>query len=84
MTKEQFVDVMRVLYRALYEVDSPTDKEQLEILMDMISFYIMLLAGFDPILADNINTYVFGHPDFNEEEVVALYDFYIAPDGEAN
>ena len=83
MSKREFVEIMRCLYQGYYEL-SPGDSRSIEIIGGLLDSCMILLAGFDKELIDSLSVYMLTHQTFNQQEVEALYDFYVADNGKAN
>ena len=83
MSKSDFFWIMSALYRGYYEL-TPDNPKAIEVIGDLLDVCINLLAGFDKELSDNLSVYILTHPEFNKKEIKALYDFYIAANGELN
>ena len=83
MSKDDFVWIMRCLYRTYYDLRLE-DGKSIKIVNDLLNTCISILSNFDKAVADSLNIYILTHPEFSEKEIEGLYNFYVSPDGLAN
>lgn len=74
MSKDIFIVVMRTIHKALFELHSPADKDESEVLLDLINTYISMIAGFDQKLYEILRTWLTSHKTVSDDEIGELYD----------
>lgn len=72
---------MRLAHDALYLIKKPDDENELNVLMNIISGYVVLLVGFDEDLYKLVYQFLLSNSKFDIEKVSLLFD-YICDDEE--
>lgn len=81
INKETFIYAMRLVHDALYLIKKPDDENELNVLMNMISGYVVLLVGFDEDLYKLVYQFLLSNSKFDIEKISLLFD-YICDDEE--
>lgn len=75
INKETFIHAMRLAHDALYLIKRPDDKNELNILLNLVSGYVSLIAGFDEELYEIIYQFLLSNSTFDIEKVGLLFDY---------
>lgn len=81
INKETFIYAMRLAHDALYLIKKPDDENELNVLMNIISGYVVLLVGFDEDLYKLVYQFLLSNSKFDIEKISLLFD-YICDDEE--
>lgn len=81
INKETFIHAMRLAHDALYLIKKPDDENELNVLMNIISGYVVLLVGFDEDLYKLVYQFLLSNSKFDIEKISLLFD-YICDDEE--
>lgn len=81
INKETFIYAMRLAHDALYLIKKPDDENELNVLMNIISGYVVLLVGFDEDLYKLVYQFLLSNSKFDMEKISLLFD-YICDDEE--
>lgn len=75
VTKNTFIEFMRIAHAALYDVQRPNDSREYIALKNLIDAYILLLSGLNNNTYDYIRTYLLSHSSFNEADIAMMFDY---------
>lgn len=77
--KQTFINSIKTLHTALYELNKPDDIEQYEILKALIDGYLYLLSCMNITVGKKIQEFLLTHSVLKDEEIEDL--FYILAAG---
>lgn len=83
MDRDTFIVVMRRAHDALFKLHAPADKNELQVLNELVNAYISMIAGFHQWLYEDLRVFLVAHPEVTDDEIGELYDaLTIAPEYE--
>ena len=65
---------MRVIHNALFKLHTPPDKDEIELMNELINTYISMIAGFNQWLYEELRTYLLSHKEVTDDDFADLYD----------
>lgn len=84
INKETFIHAMRLAHDALYLVKRPDDEDEFNILLNLISGYVSLIAGFDEKLYEMLYQFLLSNSTFDIDKVGLLFDYICDGEGLLN
>lgn len=79
MSREAFITVMRIVHDSLYQLHSPSNKDEADVLKNLINAYISMIAGFDQKLYEILRTWLTSHKEASDDDFGSLYDALTVP-----